>query len=67
MTQEAQVLKYIKDFGSITPVEAVADLGIYRLAARVNELRNKGFDIKTTIEKGKNRWGDDIKYARYTM
>ena len=42
MTQREQILQYIKDFGSITPMEAFSDLGITKLATRVSEMRKEG-------------------------
>lgn len=39
MTQKDMVLDYIRDFGSITPMDAFRDLGITRLAAVVCRLR----------------------------
>ena len=42
MKQTERVLDYIKRFGSITQLEALADLGIMRLGARVWDLRQEG-------------------------
>ena len=36
MTQREQILLYLHTFGSITPMEAFADLGITKLATRVS-------------------------------
>lgn len=35
MTQTEQVLRHLQDYGSITPVEAMAEYGIMRLGARI--------------------------------
>ena len=45
MTQRELILNYIKDFGSITPLEAFADLGITKLATRISEMRRDGIAI----------------------
>jgi len=67
MTQCDKVLKYINDFGSITPLEAINDLGIMRLAARINDLSNKGIEINREIVKSKNRYGEIVHYAKYSL
>jgi len=38
-TQCEMVLQYLKDFGYITTFEAFTDLGITRLASRINALK----------------------------
>lgn len=67
MTQCDKVLKYINDFGSITPLEAMNDLGIMRLAARINDLSNKGIAINREMVKSKNRYGETVHYAKYSL
>ena len=49
MTQEYEVLKHMKDHGSITPLEALNHYGCFRLAARIHRLREQGHDIQTDI------------------
>ena len=65
--QERRVLQYMQDFGSITPMEAIKDLGIMRLASRISDLRRKGYLIERTFEKGENRYGEPTKWARYIL
>ena len=67
MKQSDRVMQYMKDFGSITPMDAAMDLGIMCLAERVRDLRNAGIEIKSTPEKGKNRYGDAVRYVRYSL
>lgn len=68
VTQKDRVLEYMQDFGSISPKEAFEDLGVYRLSAIIYDLKYKdGYDIKTEIERGKNRYGDSTCYARYSF
>lgn len=65
MTQEQKILKYITDYGSISPLEAFRDLGIMRLSARIHDLESAGYIFEHCREKGKNRYGEDISYTRY--
>ena len=67
MTQAERVLEYIKDFGSITPYEAFRDLGLMRLSARIFDLKAQGHNIKTTLTTSKNRYGEPIRFAVYTL
>ena len=65
-SQNNRLLEYLEQHGSIDPLRAWEILGIYRLAARVNELRKLGEDIKTTRIKVHNRWSEEIWVALYT-
>ena len=67
MSQEQRVLKYMKDFGSITGAEAFLDLGVYRLSAVIYNLRDKGYKIESEKEEGKNRYGEKTRYSRYRL
>ena len=58
--QRDAILWHLERRGSITPIEALNELGCFRLAARIEELRRSGHGIKTIIEKRKGK-----RYARY--
>jgi hypothetical protein len=55
------------DFGSITTWEAIKEFGITRISARIFELRKRGYFIDNEWEYTTNRYGDKIKYVRYTL
>lgn len=65
MTQHERILDYIERFGSISPMEAFADLGITKLATRISEMAAEGVEFDKTIEKTKNRFGKPVHYMRY--
>lgn len=65
MNQHEKILKYMNDFGSISPMEAFADLGITKLATRISEMRKDGIDFGQRMEFGKNRYGERVHYMRY--
>lgn len=67
MTQCERVLQYLEDFGSITSADAFVDLGVMRLASRVNDLRKAGYKIISMPETGRNRYGEKTCYTRYRM
>ena len=65
--QEQRVIKYLTDFGSITALEAMRDLGVMRLASRVCDLRRKGVKFKKQTERIVNRYGERVIVVRYYM
>ena len=67
MNQNDRILRHLRDNGSITPLDALSEYGIMRLASRISDLRSMGYDITTTMEKGRNRYGEATRYARYTL
>lgn len=67
ITQRQRVIDYIKQFGSITSLDAYKDLGITQLATRIKELKEEGYVFKTKWETGKNRFGDRTDYKRYFL
>ena len=66
-TQCDKVLQYMIHFGSITQLEALADIGCMRLASRISDLRNRGYAIGRRMKTGKNRYGDSVSFAEYYL
>ena len=64
-TQCDRILQYIEDFGSITQLQAIADLGCMRLASRVSDIKQMGYPIRKRMVAGKNRYGEKTHYAEY--
>lgn len=62
-----RMITHMREHGSISSLEAQSEYGIMRASSRVYDLRNMGFEIKTTMEKGRNRYGEATRYARYTL
>ena len=68
MTKQCErVLNYIKEFGSISPMEAFRDLGITKLATRISEMIKEGINIEKKREKAINRFGEPVYYMRYSL
>lgn len=66
-TQAERVLDYMEQFGSITQLEALRDLGIMRLASRVSDLRKNGFPIIGETVAVKNRFDENCYIKRYRL
>lgn len=67
MTQCERILKFMKDHGSINPMQAMKDLGVMRLAARVADLKKAGYKISRRTVTGRNRYGEPVSYAEYRL
>ena len=65
MTHRQKLLAWLTERRSITPMEALRDLGIYRLGARVHELRQDGHRIETELLTVVGRDGERSHPARY--
>ena len=67
MTQCERILKYMRDFGSINPMQAMKDLGVMRLAARVADLKKAGHKITRRTVTGRNRYDEKVIFAEYRL
>lgn len=63
MSQKEWVLNYLRNHGDLTPLEALGQFGIYRLAARVWELKNDGYNIECEVKHDHN----GKAYASYRL
>ncbi|OGO90108.1 MAG: hypothetical protein A3F10_07010 [Coxiella sp. RIFCSPHIGHO2_12_FULL_42_15] len=66
MSQCEKVLNALKS-GPITSLDAFNELKILRLAARVNDLRNRGVTIVTVLKTTQNANGRKHHYAEYHL
>ena len=63
--QQTDILCYIYEFGSISPMEAFSDLGITKLSTRISEMRSMGISFDQAFDCSKNRFGKNVRYMRY--
>lgn len=47
-------------------MEAFNDLGITKLSTRISEMRADGLDFSQEWEVRKNRYGEKVRYMRYS-
>lgn len=64
-TQCEMILAYMKENGSITPVEAMQEIGCMRLASRICEIK-RTHKIKTERVTAPGRFGP-VTFARYSL
>lgn len=62
-----RIIKYMKEHGGITSQDAFTHLGITRLSARIKELREMGYNIKTLMIESTNRYGELVRYGLYKL
>lgn len=67
INQKQMILDYIQINGRITVTDAVKDLGINALPARIRDLKRDGYNIVATTQKGKNRYGKSTIYTEYSI
>lgn len=67
ITQCDKILRHLKDYGSINPLEALGQYGIMRLASRITDLKRRGHLITKETKKSKNRYGETVRYAEYRL
>lgn len=65
--QAEKLFKYLKKHKTIQPMEALKELGIYRLSARILDLRKEGIDIVTNRITVKNKFKEKCLVAEYRM
>ena len=62
-TQKDSVIAHLKQGLEITPLDALEQYGIFRLSAIIFNLKQEGYNIKTTMVK--NKYGK--KFASYKL
>lgn len=66
-TQKELVLEYMQTHNSITPLEALIDLGAMRLSAIIYDLKNDGHSIITKQKKVRKSNGEYTYVAEYML
>lgn len=56
------VKEHLRKHKSITPLVALQSYGVFRLAARIGELRDTGLAVETIRERRGDKW-----FARYEI
>nr|DAG68220.1 MAG TPA: helix-turn-helix domain protein [Caudoviricetes sp.] len=67
MTQCERIYRHLKDYGSITSLEAMQEYGIMRLASRISDMKKSGVAIRSKTVTGENRYGEKTSFSRYFL
>lgn len=65
--QVVRVRKYIAKHGSITTWQAIYELGITRLSAKIYDLKANGYDVDDEWIEVENRYGQLCRVKRYRI
>ena len=66
-THYTRLLEYLKEFGNVTSLTAIRDLGNTRLSATIYQLRKDGHDIISEDLIVRNRWGNNTTVSLYKL
>ena len=66
-TKKEKVLMYLKEFGSITSLDAIREFDATRLAAIIYDLKKEGYEFEVERIPHIDRYGDKVSYAKYTL
>ena len=67
MSQRMQILSYLQEGNTITPLEALDMFGCFRLSGRIHELRALEYPIKTKMVYMPGRDGIMKQVAQYRL
>ena len=71
MTQCEQIIDYLKDHVGITTKEAIKEameeLGVYRLASRIHDLKEEGYEFEKITREERNRYGKKTTFTEYRL
>lgn len=67
MNTHNQMLIEMMKQGWVSPATAIAEIGCYRLAARISDIRKMGYAIESRVVKQKNRFGHLIVFKEYRI
>lgn len=62
-----RILNHLKDYGSITSLEAFKEYGNTRLSATIFLLRKDGYKISSEKVAFRNRYGKVVYFAKYIL
>ena len=67
-TQKTVILDHLRRFGSIEPLTTLREYGVYRLGARISDLRAEGHHIVTeTLTSVSRITGRPVRFANYIL
>lgn len=66
-SQSDRILEWMKSGKSITALEALREFGCFRLAARINDLKNDGHCISSEPFSYTNSFGETKTIAKYSV
>lgn len=66
-SQNDKILEWMRTKGAITQNDARAAFGCTRLAARINDIKKKGYIIEDEYRRYKDENGNPVTYKAYWL
>ena len=67
MSQQKRILSYLKQGNELTRLNCWEQLGILEAPARISELRAEGHNIHTEMITIRNKYGEKVRIAKWTL
>lgn len=67
MNQCEQIIEYLKTNTWIDPMTALREIGTMKLATRISELKERGYNFKDEVVYYQNYLGQEKHYKRYSL
>ena len=62
-----RVLDYLMYTGPATVREMQDALGMTEIRSRISDIKKAGYKIARVFERGENRFGEPVRFARYSV
>ena len=66
-SQKSRILDYLKSGKILTRLNSWETLGVLEAPARISELRQDGYAIRTDMVTVTNRYGEDVRIAKWSL
>lgn len=63
--QIRRIVEYLKTHDGITSYEAITQISVARLASRICDMKNMGYNISCKWVSGKNKYGEKWRAKKY--
>lgn len=67
LSQTERLRRHLEAGNTVNPLEAWRQLGIYRLSARIRDLREAGVDVRGEFVEVRNQFGEKCRVKQYSM
>jgi len=66
-SQQQRLLDHLKNGHRVTPIDALNEFGIFRLGARIFDLKARGHNIERDMVPVTDRFGEPKRVAEYRI
>ena len=66
-SQKERILDYLKSGKVLTRLNSWTELGVLEAPARISELRQDGWAIRTDMVTVTNRYGEAVRIAKWSL